>query len=166
MSERKKQISVKMELSESELDDILRKTGIAGLTLGELFENFVSDLVGDGNGSDEREYANRYFERCRFGFYLGNTLLRHLLMQEYDPRDYIRDLNYLEVAEANRADAVAHPEKYDEEEISDIDNDIEYWKEELQDMQDGWELKKGSDMEKEVEIIKKWVAEYEELRGE
>ena len=37
-------------------------------TIGELIENFAGDLVGGtySNGSDERDYADQWFERCWF----------------------------------------------------------------------------------------------------
>ena len=39
--------------------------GEHGLTIGELIENFVGDLVGGtySNGSDERDYADHIFLR-------------------------------------------------------------------------------------------------------
>ena len=61
---RERKITVK--LSDADCDRLARKCGEHGLTIGELIENFVGDLVGGtySNGSDERDYADQWFERC------------------------------------------------------------------------------------------------------
>lgn len=54
------------------------KSGIDSLTL---IENFVSDLI-DGsrtNGSDERMYAQQWFERCWFSSPMEETFLSYLI---------------------------------------------------------------------------------------
>lgn len=60
---RERKITVK--LSDADCDRLARKCGKHGLTIGELIENFVGDLVGGtySNGSDERDYADQWFER-------------------------------------------------------------------------------------------------------
>ena len=76
---RERKITVK--LSDADCDRLARKCGEHGLTIGELIENFVGDLVGGtySNGSDERDYADQWFERCWFGMFPEPTLLNHLL---------------------------------------------------------------------------------------
>lgn len=66
---RERKITVK--LSDADCDRLARKCGEHGLTIGELIENFVGDLVGGtySNGSDERDYADQWFERCWFGMF-------------------------------------------------------------------------------------------------
>lgn len=75
---RERKITVK--LSDADCDRLARKCGEHGLTIGELIENFVGDLVGGtySNGSDERDYADQWFERCWFGMFPEPTLLNHL----------------------------------------------------------------------------------------
>ena len=55
---RERKITVK--LSDADCDRLARKCGEHGLTIGELIENFVGDLVGGtySNGSDERDYCS------------------------------------------------------------------------------------------------------------
>ena len=79
---RERKITVK--LSDADCDRLARKCGEHGLTIGELIENFVGDLVGGtySNGSDERDYADQWFERCWFGMFPEPTLLNHLLKAE------------------------------------------------------------------------------------
>lgn len=81
-----KKRQIKLELSDADCDRLARKCGEYGLTIGELIENFVGDLV-DGtysNGSDERMYAQQWFD---FDIYLENRTFS----QQKTP-DYI-DLN-------------------------------------------------------------------------
>ena len=82
---RERKITVK--LSDADCDRLARKCGEHGLTIGELIENFVGDLVGGtySNGSDERDYADQWFERCWFGMFPEPTLLNHLLNFGYEP---------------------------------------------------------------------------------
>ena len=58
---RERKITVK--LSDADCDRLARKCGEHGLTIGELIENFVGDLVGGtySNGSDERDYRKDWY---------------------------------------------------------------------------------------------------------
>ena len=56
-------------------------TGRYGTTVEELLENFVGDLI-DGtycNGSDEYEYARRWFERCDLGMFPETDFVSYML---------------------------------------------------------------------------------------
>lgn len=93
---RERKITVK--LSDADCDRLARKCGEHGLTIGELIENFVGDLVGGtySNGSDERDYADQWFERCWFGMFPEPTLLNHLLNFGYEPEHYLDMLENVE----------------------------------------------------------------------
>lgn len=98
---REKKITVK--LSDTDCDRLARKCGEHGLTVGELIENFIGDLI-DGtysNGSDERDYAERWFERCWFGMFPEPTLLNHLLNLGYEPKHYLDMLDDIETIKAD-----------------------------------------------------------------
>lgn len=71
----------KLKLSDADVVRIFEKAGAAGLTPSELLENFIGDLVfgTHTNGSDERMYANQWFERCGFEEYDSSTFLRYIL---------------------------------------------------------------------------------------
>lgn len=131
---RERKITVK--LSDADCDRLVRKCGEHGLTVGELIENFIGDLVGGtySNGSDERMYANQWFERCWFGISPKQTLLNHLLCFGYVPEDYL--------------------------------NAIADWEEELKRMREDWKPEKESKMDEEIAILKKWVKEKENLQDE
>ena len=160
---RERKITVK--LSAADCDRLVIKCGEHGLTIGELIENFVGDLVGGtySNESDERDYADRWFERCWFGMFPEQTLLSHLLCNGYEPENYLDLLDCIKYAEYDKERAKEIPEEYDEEELSFIDGDIAEWEEKLHDMRENWEPETEPNMGEEIERIKKWVEEKEEL---
>ena len=98
---RERKITVK--LSDADCDRLARKCGKHGLTIGELIENFVGDLVGGtySNGSDERDYADQWFERCWFGMFPEPTLLNHLLHLGYEPEHYLDMLENVETIKSD-----------------------------------------------------------------
>jgi hypothetical protein len=56
-----KQREVQLQLSDADCKRILEKAAMVGMTVGELLENFIGDLVGGtySNGSDERMFARQ-----------------------------------------------------------------------------------------------------------
>ena len=163
---RERKITVK--LSDADCDRLARKCGEHGLTIGELIENFVGDLVGGtySNGSDERDYADQWFERCWFGMFPEPTLLNHLLCWGYDPEDYLNAMDNIETAKEEKKYLEEHPEEADEEEASYLDDDIADWEEELKSMREDWKSEKEPNMNEEIELIKKWVKEREDFINE
>ena len=161
---RERKITVK--LSDADCDRLARKCGEHGLTIGELIENFVGDLVGGtySNGSNERDYADQWFERCWFGMFPKPTLLNHLLCWGYDLEDYLNAMDNIETAKEEKKYLEEHPEEADEEEASYLDDDIADWEEELNDMREDWKPEKEPNMDEEIELIKKWVKERRNLK--
>lgn len=158
---RERKITVK--LSDKDCERLVRKCGKHGLTIGELIENFVGDLVGEtSNGSDERHYANLWFERCWFGMFPEPTLLNHLICWGHDPEDYLNAMDNIEIAIKEKEYLVKHPEEADEE-TQYLDDAIESWQEELKNMRADWQPEKEPNMDKEIEILKKWVEEKRDL---
>lgn len=68
-------------LSDADVVRVFEKAGTAGLTPSELLENFIGDLVfgTNTNGSDERMYANEWYDRCGFDDCSSGTFLRYIL---------------------------------------------------------------------------------------
>lgn len=181
---RERKITVK--LSDADCDRLARKCGEHGLTIGELIENFVGDLVGGtySNGSDERDYADQWFERCWFGMFPEPTLLNHLLNLGYEPEHYLDMLENvetiksdIEITKQNIAepsdewkDIVYH--KYNDDRTSEKEDlesykaDLEEALEELKDMRADWKPEKEPNMNEEIELIKKWVKEREDFINE
>ena len=59
---------ININLSDSDVKRLYVKAAGASLTPEELIENFIGDLVCGtySNGSDERVYAEQWFDRCDF----------------------------------------------------------------------------------------------------
>ena len=49
--------TIKISISDEEKESLFHLLGRHGLTVEELFKNVISDLVGQGNGSDERLHS-------------------------------------------------------------------------------------------------------------
>ena len=73
--------TIEVKLSDADVKRISEKAAAHGLTVGELIENFIGDLVCGtySNGSDERMCAEQWFERCWFGMFPDLTFLRYLI---------------------------------------------------------------------------------------
>lgn len=165
---RERKITVK--LSDADCDRLARKCGEHGLTIGELIENFVGDLVGGtySNGSDERDYADQWFERCWFGMFPEPTLLNHLLNFGYWKdivyHKYNDDRTSYECVPCyNSVDEYIASEK---EDLESYKADLEEALEELKDMREDWKPEKEPNMDEEIELIKKWVKEREDFINE
>lgn len=159
-----KERKITVKLSDADCERLAKKCGEHGLTVGELIENFIGALV-DGtysNGSDERMYAEQWFDRCYFGMFPEPTLLNHLLSLGYEPEEYLETLDNIETAIKEKEYLAEHPEEADEE-AQYLDDDIECWQEELKDMRDYWKPDGEPDMDKEIELLKKWVEEKQRM---
>ncbi|MFT9075945.1 molecular chaperone GrpE [Ethanoligenens sp.] len=80
-----KERNIALKLSDADVERLFIKAGGAGLTVSELLENFIGDLVGGtySNGSDERDYAERWFDRCWFSMGFGDfTFLQWLISND------------------------------------------------------------------------------------
>lgn len=139
---RERKITVK--LSDADCDRLARKCGEHGLTIGELIENFVGDLVGGtySNGSDERDYADQDIVYHKYN----------------DDRT-----SYECVPCYNSVDEYIASEK---EDLESYKADLEEALEELKDMREDWKPEKEPNMDEEIELIKKWVKEREDFINE
>lgn len=74
--------TLELELSDADVRRISEKAGGCGLTVEELIQSFIGDLVYGtySNGSDERMYAQQWFERCGFDYFSEQSFLRYLIL--------------------------------------------------------------------------------------
>ena len=156
-----KERTITLKLSDADCERLARKCGECGLTVGQLFENFVGDLV-DGtysNGSDERMHAEEWFNRCWFAHPYEETLLKELL-------DWNRDIEDFITACDEKDHFKEHPEEYKDEledqSIEDLwfNEDYRYYTEEF------LENHPGADMEKEINLCRKYLEDLAKLKGE
>lgn len=84
-----KERNITVKLSDTDCKALVEKCGQYGLTVGELLENFIGDLVGSSHsyGSNERMYASQWFAQSSFGMFPEPTLLNHLLSWGHDPEE-------------------------------------------------------------------------------
>lgn len=160
--------TITLNLSDADVKRLAEKAGEGGLTISELLENFIGDLI-DGtysNGSDERMYADRWFQRCWFSMFSDDTLLKFLLLWG-DLDDFIDLMNEIENSKKEMAEMKINAEDYTSEEleyiqncINDLQNQIDdYWAEYL-------ELKSEKEnlvFEKEMQNIFEWKVQLEQL---
>lgn len=79
-----------LNLSDADVKRIAKTAGSYGLTVSELLENFIGDLVAGtySNGSDERMYAEQWAERCWFALDPEKNLIHYFCTSyEYDFSD-------------------------------------------------------------------------------
>ena len=60
---------IKVDLPKEDMENLMELCGMHGIWICELVEGFLSDLIGGkhSHGSDERDYAKQWFDRCEFG---------------------------------------------------------------------------------------------------
>lgn len=150
-----KERTITLKLSDADCERISKMAGSHGLTVGELFENFIGDLV-DGtysNGSDEREKANEWFDRCWFGMFPTESLIQYFLDTDQDVDDFI---------------CVCDELKYFGEHPEEFENDIEtlWFKEDYENyIRPFMSRHPEADIEKEIDQCRKWFADLEAFRG-
>ncbi|MCI7130104.1 MAG: hypothetical protein MSA09_06050 [Lachnospiraceae bacterium] len=163
-----KERNITVKLSDTDCKALVEKCGQYGLTVGELLENFIGDLVGSSHsyGSNERMYASQWFAQSSFGMFPEPTLLNHLLSWGHDPEDYLDAMDGLKEAEKEKEYAIVHPEEYDAGAIEFIDDSIADYRDSLENMRNGWEPHGEPDMEQEIATIREWVTEKEDFMNQ
>lgn len=92
-----------LNLSDHDTEAIARKAGSYNMTVPRLLERFIADLI-DGtftNGSDERMYANQWFERCWFAHESDRNLITFICDHNYDFDDIQKISQYIEDTKKN-----------------------------------------------------------------
>ena len=165
--------NITLKLSDADCDRIFTLCGQHGITVAELLENFISDLVAGTytNGSDERDYAERYFERCWFGMYPEKTLLNYLLSHEgdYDVDGFLRLLKEFEDTKEcwEQCQRDSEAEGWAEEDIEWVKNDFEGALENLEEVKtDFLKANPTANWDEEVAKVFEWVEEKEQFVNE
>ena len=146
--------NVVIKLSDADVKRIADRAGAAGLTVAELLESFIGDLVCGtyNNGSDEREFADNWFERCGFSFMNDGTFLQYFI--DYNQAEDIatdwEELQYRK--ENNESD---DGDKVFEDDVNEAFADyVERLK------------RRGKEIptfEDEMKLVMKWYEEYKSL---
>ncbi len=148
--------TISIRLYQDEVEELCRKSGKVGLSIGELFENFVADLIcgTHTNGSDERMYIEQWFDRCYFSIMPEETFLSYLLeMQEIDSVlecwEILQELKELE-----------EPDCYDKEELEIQQNTLEEY---FQEYRTYTREPTEDQLEAAMEKVLEWNKEREHL---
>lgn len=182
--------TVTIQLSDADCERIAVQAGQYGMTVEKILENMVADLI-DGtytNGSDERDFAEQWFNRCWFGMFPEDTLLRNLLIFDPEAECVEKFLNSIEeVKEAEecikktearlkllKEDPIENKEDIaylEKEELPWQREDLEEWKSRYNDYIDEWvrqneRCHRTYNLEKEIDACRLWLANYEKLVGE
>ncbi len=160
---------IRLKLSDADVRRISEQAASVGLTVPQLLENFIGDLVGGtySNGSDERLLANQWLERCGFAMYAEKSLLRYTLLYReldtllriWDEREKLRDeITGLAI---NSAGA-------NQEEIIALKEELEFCDESLQELFIAYRQysPQCDNIEKEMKAVLQWRDEYRKLLGE
>ena len=159
---------ITVNLSDADVKRLAEKSGEGGLTISELLENFIGDLV-DGtysNGSDERMYAEQWYQRCWFAMFSDDTFLKFLLLWG-DLDDFIDLMNDMESSKKEMAEVTANAEDCSAEEqdelqeyINDLQKGIDYyWGKFLEQKRQ----KESYVFEKEIENIMAWKSQLDAI---
>lgn len=159
-----KERNIQIRLSDADCKRISEHAGKAGMTIGQLLSSFVGDLI-DGtytNGSDEVMLARKWFVRCGFDTYADHTLLKYLLDRYEDIEDFLDlydDMQY----------SIEHSEEYVNERAAAKANgeDMLWFEREYHMIADDFLQKyPACNMEKETELCRKWLQEYQSMTEE
>lgn len=166
MSTEKLKWPVTLSLTLEDMKQLYIKAGEGGLTVKELLESFVCDLVGsrESRVQDDMDRAENWYERRGFEALTDRGFLSYMVKHEDAKRaDHVWDS--MKRAEKRLA---AGPRGFrDLEEMRAVERDVEYWRKELEDFYRSYESytgKKGRGLEVEIRDLEKWHNGWLELQ--
>lgn len=158
-----KQRTIRLNLSDTDCEKISKYAGKVNMTVGELLERFVEDMVDGTMATGKRnvELANKWYNRS-VALFPRNTILRYLLNTEQDVDYFLTMFKEQNLYNVNQ-------EKYNKDLSNrNISPTNSLWFQEeyrnfIKEFSKGY---KGlPDIHSEVELCKKWLTEYESLMG-
>ena len=137
---------ISCRITDDDLRALMERCGRNGLKVQDLFEVFIGDLIGGSfySGSDEGDLADQWFDRHGFSW-MDESLLKHIL----------------ERGSADEVDRFVWT--WDARKVEEDSEEIRWMDEDISDILEGW---KGDPTEDEIQKLREWLKEYEELRGE
>lgn len=161
-----------ISLCEDDVKALIRKSLAVGMTAEELIYAFIGDLV-DGSatrGSDERMYLDQWFSRCNFSLFSNNHLLQSLgdlesIDEFISLHEYIADgLQELKNYKAMEPDELLS-EKDINDNIAGIKEDIEFWKQQIDDYYNDAKISYPNigSLEEETKKVFDWKENYNHL---
>lgn len=151
-----KRRNIMLVLPDDDIDALCKKAGKYQLTVSQLIENFISDLIEGSktNGSDERMYAQQWFERCWFSTLSEKTFLSYLI--GFDRIDSVIEM-WEELQDYKRQDAL---DEYDKEEMEVLQEELE---EMFEDYKEWYSESADTTLQEGMKKVVAWSKEREEL---
>ncbi len=171
--------TITLNLSDSDCERISIKAAEGGLTVEELLKNFIGDLT-DGtysNGSDERMYANEWFDRCGFAYTADKTMLKYIIGESCGRLEAVETVRRfltvcaeLDIAKEKYAEYKENvtDEDFDKEYFQMLKDDVEGGTEELEAWFEDGEVEaevKENLVKESIEICSKWLNDITSLKG-
>lgn len=150
------QRNITIKLPDDDIDALCKKAAKVELTVSQLIENFVSDLI-DGsrtNGSDERMYAQQWFERCWFSFPMEESFLSYLI--DFDQIESATE-TWDELAYYKNKDEL---DEYEKEEVELLNEEIDELFNEYKEL---YRNPADATLEEGMKKVAAWLREREEL---
>ena len=150
------QRNITIKLPDDDIDALCKKAAKVELTVSQLIENFVSDLI-DGsrtNGSDERMYAQQWFERCWFSFPMEESFLSYLI--DFDQIESATE-TWDELAYYKNKDEL---DEYEKEEVELLNEEIDELFNEYKEL---YRNPADATLEEGMKKVTAWLREREEL---
>ena len=166
MGNEKKERGFTMLLSDKEAERLYIKASLAGMTIGQLMESFAQDLIcgSQTNGSDERDLANMWYDRCVFCVPSG--FLHYTLSHEGESgvRGLVERWENLKEAEKRLAGGLE--EFWDQEDMDAEAEGVRQGRLELEEdyrRYEDREGRKGPGLEEEIRDLTQWLGDLEAL---
>ncbi|MEF2794699.1 MAG: hypothetical protein U0N62_04410 [Hydrogeniiclostridium sp.] len=162
---------LEIKLSEEDVRKITSKAGEHGMTVAELIEHFIGDLV-DGtytSGSDERACADYWLERCGFGRF-SDTFLQYLFENQILD-DVLEEWDDIEDAQKEISYYAEHPEEAEPGELGEIQECLQESKEQLDEYWNSYTQQKTgysafNTFDEEMKKVLEWREERKRFLGD
>lgn len=152
-----------LNLSDADVVRLSEKAAFADLTVSQLLESFIGDLVCGTytNGSDERHKANDWFDRCGYSYRERSyNFLQFLIENGNDIEDLIDDYEKVLEFQQEEADGTL------DEECKDWKESFVHWdgvNEPFMEYKESKYARKNSTMEEEMKIVMDWFYNMEKM---
>ncbi len=164
---------ITVKLHEEDFKKLLHLCGRHGLTIEELVNSFLNDLIWgrQTNGSDERDLAKGWFDRCWFGSFCDMTLLRWLIDEHDDVKGFVSAYRNKNDAMRRLGEAVLHKDdsEYHDTFYDECKDDASDWEETYDDYINDFvkecpsKPKMSYELYKDVHDVIKWYEKYEDI---
>ena len=162
--------TITLKLSDTDCDRLFNLCGKRGITVTDLLQHFIEDLIGgtDINRREESVYARKYFEKCLFDVSPEATLLNLLLNKNYDIyHDFLGVIDDIDGGYVDLEHYKKYPDFFNEEDFAFLNGEIDGWEKQIAEIKaDFLKQNETADWEKEVEKVEQWWKEKLKFKNE